>query len=86
LQIVANLLDLTDQTRGAVEQHPAGTCQKHAASVADEQFDTQLVLEQFDVPAERGLRGPKPVRRLAETPEFSHGPERAQLLEIHQLP
>jgi hypothetical protein len=28
----------------------------------------KLVLEQLDVPAERRLRRPKPVRRLADTP------------------
>ena len=47
--------------------------------------DAKLVLEQFDVPAERGLSGTKPVRRLAETSQLCHGPERPQLFEIHRL-
>ena len=86
LQIVAHLFDLADQARGAVEQHPAGAGQQHAAAVADEQLDPQLVFEQLDVPAQRRLRGPQPVRRLAEAAELRHGPERPQLLEIHRLP
>ena len=83
LQVVADLLDLADQPGGAVEQHPAGAGQQHAAAVAHEQFDAQLVLEQLDVPAQRGLCGSQPVGRLAEAAELGHGPERAQLLEVH---
>ena len=71
---------------GAVEQHPAGAGQEHAAAVADEQLDAKLVLEQLDVPAQRGLGGAQPVRRLAEAPELGHGAEGPQLFEIHRMP
>ena len=83
LQVVADLLDLADQPGGAVEQHPAGAGQQHAAAVAHEQFDAQLVFEQLDVPAQRRLCGSQAVCRLAEAAELGHGPERAQLLEVH---
>ena len=86
LNIVANLFDLTHQAGGAVEQDLAGAGQQHAAAVADEKLDPKLVLEQFDMPAERGLGGPQPVGRLAETSEFRDRPEGTQLLEIHPLP
>ena len=85
-QIVADLFDLANEPRGAVEQHPAGAGQQHAAAVADEQLDAKLVLEQLDVPAQRGLGGAQPVRRLAEAAEFRHGPEGAQLFEVHRMP
>jgi hypothetical protein len=86
LDIVANLFDLTDQTRGPIEQHAAGVRQEHAASVTDEKIDPKLVLEEFDVSTESRLSGPKPISRLAETPQFRNGPESTQLFEIHRLP
>lgn len=86
MNIVAHLFDLAHQTGGAVEQYLAGAGQEHAAPVADEELDPKLVFEQFDVPAERRLRGPQPVRRLAEAAELRDRPESTQLLEIHRLP
>jgi hypothetical protein len=86
LNIVADLLDLTHQTGGAVEQHLAGAGQLHAASVADEKLNPKLVLEEFDMPAQRRLRGPQPVGRLAQTSEFGDRLEGTQLFEIHPLP
>ena len=71
---------------GAIEQHAAGAGQQHAASVADEQLDAQLVFQQLDVPAERRLGRAKPVRRLAEAAELGYGAKSPQLFEIHRLP
>src|SRR5450631_4150440 len=80
LNIVANLFDLAHQTGGAVEQHPTGARQQHATSVADEEFNPKLVLEQLDMPAESRLSGAQPICRLAQTPELRDGPEGTQLL------
>ena len=85
-EVVADLFDLADQAGGAVEQHPAGAGQEHAAAVADEQLDAQFMFEQLDVPAQRRLGGAQPVRRLAEAAQLGHGAEGAQLFEVHRMP
>jgi hypothetical protein len=57
--------------------------QNHAAAMAREQPDAQLLLEQPHLTAEGGLGDVQPIGCLAETAELGDVDERAKLGELH---
>ena len=86
LDLVAHLVDLPDDARGARQQQAAGIGQHHAAAVPREQLGPQFMLEQLDLAAERRLRHPQRVGGFAEAAELRHATEGPELPDIHRLP
>src|SRR6202008_2988554 len=83
LDVVADLVDLTDDAGGAREQQPTGLGQHHAPAVPGEQLCAQLMLQKLDLAAECGLRYPQGIGRLGEAAELGHATEGLELAEIH---
>jgi hypothetical protein len=83
LDVVADLVDLPHDAGRASEQKPPGIGQHHAAAVAREQLDAQLVFQKLDLAAERRLRHAQRVGRLGEAAELRHTTEGPELSEIH---
>ena len=65
------------------EQTVSGLRQRDALTMADEQRDAELILELFDVPAQRRLRDVEPLGGFGHAGFFRDGNERAQVTEIH---
>src|SRR3954451_945862 len=83
LDVVADLVDLPHDARGARQQEAASVREHHAAAVAGEQFGAQLVFQELDLPGERRLRHAQSVGRLGHAAELRHATEGPELTEIH---
>src|SRR3954469_7098303 len=83
LDVVADLVDLPHDAGGARQQQAAGIREHHAAAVAGEQFRTQFVFQELDLPGERRLRHTQRVGCLGEAAELRHATEGPELTEIH---
>lgn len=83
LDIVADLVDLPDDTSRSRKKKPAGLGQHHTAAVPAEQLGAQFMLEKLDLTAERGLRYPQRIGSFAEASELRHAIEGPELTEIH---
>jgi len=71
---------------GAFQQQRAGGTQPHAAAVAREQRDTELVLQLLDLSAQGRLRQAQFFRRPADAAGAGDVHEVAQLFDVHAGP
>jgi hypothetical protein len=83
LDIVANLIDLSDDTRRPRQKKATSLGQYHTPAVPGKELGSQFMLEKLDLTTERGLRYPQCVGGFAKAPEFRNATERPQLTEIH---
>ena len=79
----ADRVELQRDRLRAPDEDGAGLGRRHAAAVAVEQLDAQLVLELRDVMAQRGLRDAQVLRGPHEAAQLDDAGEIAQLSGIH---
>ena len=80
----ARLLHLAQDGAGPAAQHLAFRGQHHAAAMAAEQGNLQLLLQQRDLAAERRLGSAQLFRSPRQAAEFGHGDEGIELPQIHE--
>ena len=80
----ANLLEFRHHARRMLQDFLALLGQDHAAAMAGEQPDSQLLLEQPDLTAEGRLGDMQTVGRLAEAAELGDVDQGAELGELHE--
>ena len=76
-------IDLIENHASALEKGSAGVGQLHAARLAAEQLNVQLLLESADLHAERRLLNTQAFRGPGHVPFFGDGDEIAQVAQLH---
>jgi hypothetical protein len=77
------MIEFIDQVPGAIAQQLAVSGQLQSPPDPFEQVDTQFLLQQPDMPADRGLRDAQAARGQRDVLELGGDDEAAQLPEIH---
>ena len=83
LIFLAGLMNEMDDRLRPFEQQRAGDAEPHAAAVAGEQRNAELVLELLDLPAQGRLRQTQLLRRAADAAGARHPHEVAQFFQFH---
>ena len=76
-------IDLIENHAGAIEKGSAGVGQLHAARLAAEQLNVQLLLQGADLHAERRLLDTQAFRGPGDVLFFGDGNEIAQVAQLH---
>jgi len=84
--IVARLIELTEDGLAALQQGSARVGQANAMAVADEQRAPEFFLQRADLPADGGLRNSEKLGAAAIAAEFGDRLEIAQTARVHRHP
>jgi hypothetical protein len=84
LGVVRGAVQVGEDRPRVAQERRAGRCRLHAPARAREELGPELVLQQPDLVAQRGLRHVQPLGRPAEVQLLGDGDEVAQVAELHR--
>jgi hypothetical protein len=82
-QLLHDLLHFPKNVVGGSDQDLPGLGQRNATAVPVEERTSELLFEQADLPADRGLRNVKTLPGPGEAVFLGHGEEHLELTDIH---
>ncbi len=85
-QVLAHPFELTQEHARMLGQQFARLGRRDTTGMAEEQIDSELLLELADLQPQGRLRHVQPVRGLGDAPGFVDAEEIPQLTEIHADP